>query len=93
MDRKHAKASEQFIASIKRKSHIIYLIFVAAFVGAVLVWFYAIGSTARFLSVKSTTYGHDCRRGGLKRNKKFSVADELDMLLRSLFRQKNDLYD
>lgn len=96
MDRNISKASEQIILpSIKKKKPYYYLIFVAAFVGAVLLWFYAIGYDSTIFereinNIPVKIVGAE----ELSENKKFSVADELDMLISvTVSGRRTDLYE
>lgn len=83
MDKNTPKAGEQLVLPpIKKKKAYYYLIFVAAFIGAVLLWFYAIGYDSTIFERTITNIPVKIVGAEeLSANKKFSVADDLDMLI------------
>lgn len=83
MDKNIPKIGEQIILPpIKKKKPYYYLIVVAAFLGAVLLWLYAIGyDSTIFERTISNVPVKIIGAEELSNKKKFSVADDLDMLI------------
>jgi len=83
MDKNMPKTGEQLVLPpIKKKKPYYYLILVAAFVGAALLWLYAIGyDSTIFERTISNVPVKIVGAEELSANKRFSVADDLDMLI------------